>query len=507
MGLMERLFARTGKIAWGVHPDERKRPVADLPLARLPLPRRLFLPLQQHIGSAARPVVQVGQQVAKGQLLAAAHGEFSAPLHAPTSGRVAAIEDITAPHPSGLPCPAIVLEADGEDRWGERLPTCDDPFKLSPGEIARRVADAGIVGLGGASFPSAVKLALSQRSAVATLIINGGECEPYLSCDDRLMRDFADEVVDGVRIVLYAVGASRALVGIEDNKPEALAAMREAAKPFASIEIHAVPARYPMGSEKQLIQTLTGKEVPAKGRPADVGVLVHNVGTARAVHRALRHGEPLIERIVTVNGGALERRGNLLVPIGALVEDLLAFCKLAFAPQRSLARLVMGGPMMGSLLPHARVPVVKGTSGVLALTADELPAITPGPCIRCGYCSKVCPMGLLPLEIAARVHAGELTAAETCGLTDCMGCGCCAYVCTAHIPLTQYFQHAKGELAAQQRIKLRQQHGKRLATARAERLAREAKEKAAIAAARKAARNAAKAAAAAQAVASEEASA
>jgi electron transport complex protein RnfC len=487
MGLMERFFGP----AWGVHPDDHKRPAADVPLRVLPMPQRLYVPLQQHVGAPARPVVMVGQKVLKGQLLAEAHGNISAPIHAPTSGTIVAIGDITAPHPSGLPFVAITVAPDHEERWLEGEGVAD-PFALAPAEITRRVAAAGVVGLGGATFPSSVKLALGKRSEVTTLIVNGGECEPYLSCDDRLMRDFADEVIDGVRIIMHAIGARQALVGIENNKPEAIATMRKAADKFAEIHVRPVPARYPMGSDKQLIETLTGKEVPADCRAADVGVLVHNVSTARAVHRAIRRGQPLVERILTINGGAVAKPGNLMVPIGALVDDLISFCQPIVEP----ARLVMGGPMMGNLLPHARVPVVKGTAGILAFTAAEATTPEAGPCIRCGSCTRACPMGLLPLEMAARVRAGDLTGADAYGLKDCIACGCCAYICPSHIPLVQFFNHAKGELSAQERAKLRQDATKRLVQARTERLERETKEKAAAAAARKAARAAAKAAAA-----------
>lgn len=489
MGFIDRIFRQP---RWGVHPDDRKRPAADVALRRLPLPARLYVPLQQHVGGPARPVVLVGQKVLKGQLLAEAQGSISAPVHAPTSGTVVGIGDITAPHPSGLPFAAVTVEPDHEERWSES-DIVADPFALAPAHITRLVAAAGVVGLGGATFPSSVKLALGKRSEVTTLIVNGGECEPYLSCDDRLMRDFAAEVIDGVRIIMHAIGARRALVGIEDNKPEAVAAMRAAAQGFAEIRVQAVPARYPMGSDKQLIQTLTGKEVPADCRAAEVGVLVHNVSTARAVHRAIRRGQPLVERIMTVNGGAVRSPGNLMVPVGTLVEDLVRFCEPLVEP----ARLVMGGPMMGHLLPHARVPVVKGTAGILAFTAAE--AVTPeaGPCVRCGSCTRACPMGLLPLEMAARVRSGDLAGADAYGLKDCIACGCCSYVCPSHIPLVQYFNHAKGELSAQERARLRQDATRRLVQARAARLEREAKEKAAAAAARKAARAAAKAVAAA----------
>ena len=288
---------------WGVHPDDHKRPAADAPLRTLPLPARLYVPLLQHVGQPARPLVLVGQEVLKGQLIAEPQGRISAPVHAPTSGRIVAIGEITAPHPSGLPFEAITLETDGHDRAFEAdVPA--DPFALAPAEVTALIAAAGVVGLGGATFPSSVKLALGKRSEIDTLIVNGGECEPYLSCDDRIMRDRAADVIDGVRLMLHCTGAREALVGIENNKPEAIAAMRRAAARFPEIKVRPVPVRYPMGSDRQLIETLTGKEVPSDCRAADVGVIVNNVSTAAAVHRAVRFGEPLIRRIVTINGGA-----------------------------------------------------------------------------------------------------------------------------------------------------------------------------------------------------------
>ncbi len=505
MGLMEKIFALLEHGPgehWGVHPDDRKRPAADAPVRILPLPERLHVPLQQHIGAAARPIVLVGQKVLKGQLLAEAQGVTSANIHASTSGTITAIGEVTAPHPSGLPCAAITITADGEDRWIETEPTVD-PFSLAPKDIAARIAAAGVVGLGGATFPSALKLGLGLRAKIHTLILNGGECEPYLSCDDRLMRDFATEIIDGIRIMLHATGAQKAQIGIEDNKPEAIAAMTAAARKYAEITVCPVPARYPMGSEKHLFSALTGQEVPADGRTTDLGALVHNVGTAWAVHEALRNNRPLVERIVTVNGSAIAFPGNIRVPVGALVEDVLAYAGMKGEP----SRLVMGGPMMGSLLPHARVPVVKGSSGILALTAAEAAAYDPGPCIRCSSCVRACPVGLLPLEMSARIATSDLNGAVDLGLKDCIACGCCSFVCPSHIPLVQYFNHAKGELAAQGRTQLRNDAAKRLAVARAERIERDTREKAEAAARRKAERMAQKAAekAAAEAAAAQEA--
>ncbi|MDW8323068.1 MAG: electron transport complex subunit RsxC [Burkholderiales bacterium] len=486
------------RLRGGVHPPDRKGLSADAPIRRLPVPERLYVSLQQHIGAAASPVVHVGERVLKGQRIAASQGAISAPLHAPTSGRIVAIGDHPAPHPSGLPVPTIVIEADGADRWIDGTPPAD-PFALPAEEIAARVGAAGIVGLGGATFPAAVKLEVSRKSRVRTLVINGSECEPYLTCDDRLMRERAADIVTGIRLIQQAVGAREALVGIEANKPEAIAAMRAAAG--GDLEVVAIPALYPMGWEKQLIRLLTGREVPAGGRAADIGVLVHNVATAYAVQQAVVLGRPLVSRIVTVSGGAVRIPCNLEVPIGAPVQALIDYCGGVTEPP---ARWVMGGPMMGHEIPATHLPVIKGTSAVLALTAAEIGRPQANPCIRCATCVRACPVGLLPLEMAARIRVGELNAAVEIGLKDCIGCGSCSYVCPSHIPLVHYFNYAKGELAAKERARLKQEATRQLAearTARLERLAREREEAARARAARKAAQEAARAAARAEATA------
>lgn len=477
------------KLRGGIHPEGRKASSADRAIRALPVPPRLYVPLQQHVGAPAKPVVQVGDTVLAGQLIGAGQGNISAPVHAPTSGRVVAIGDHPAPHPSGLSAATVTIAPDGEARWFEHdVPA--DPFALTPDDIAARVGAAGIVGLGGATFPSAVKLKLSRKSGVDTLIINGGECEPYLTCDDRIMRERAAEIVAGIRLIQIAVGARHALVGIEDNKPEALAAMRAAAA-GTGVEIRMVPAMYPMGWDKQMIQALLGREVPAEGRSADIGVLVHNVATAWAVQQTICLGRPLVSRIVTVSGGAVAQPCNLEVPIGTPVQALFDACGgFASTP----ARLVLGGPMMGHQLTHTSVPVVKGSSGVLALTQAEIGLTRPAPCIRCATCVRACPVGLLPLEMAARVRTDDLAGAETLGLKDCIGCGSCSYVCPSSIPLVHYFNYAKGELMAQARSKLKQEATKKLAderNARMERIAREREEAAAARKAAKAAREAA----------------
>jgi electron transport complex protein RnfC len=481
MGFFEKIFSTRH---WGVHPDDHKRPAADVPVRSLPVPPHLFVPLSQHVGAAARPRVVVGQKVLKGECLAEAQGNISAPIHAPTSGTILAIDEITAPHPSGLPLLAVSIDPDGDDRWLD-CQGLNDPFSETPQAIAKRVAEAGVVGLGGATFPSSVKLALGLRSEIDTLIVNGSECEPYLSCDDRLMRDKASEIVKGVRVMLHSTGAKQALVGIEDNKPEAIAAMRKAVEGYGEVKICPVPARYPMGSDRQLIVELTGREVPSDARAADVGVIVHNVGTANAVYQAIYLGRPLISRLMTLNGGAMKAPGNYEVRIGTMISDVLAY---AGGFREEPARLIMGGPMMGSVLPHARVPVVKGTAGILAFSAAEVSEQESRHCIRCGSCIKACPMGLMPLEMAAYVRAEKLDGAEKIGLSDCISCGCCSYVCPSHIPLVQYFTYAKGALSAQTRAQLRQEAAKKLVQARQERLDREAREKQEAAARRKAER-------------------
>ncbi|MBI5007967.1 MAG: electron transport complex subunit RsxC [Nitrosomonadales bacterium] len=469
----------------GVHPEGRKDLSAERHIRILPLPKKLYVPLQQHIGAPAIPVVNVGDKVLKGQLIATAQGAVSAPVHAPTSGTIVALGDHVAPHPSGLPVPTITLGSDGEDKWVP-TETVEAPFALRAEEVAARVAAAGIVGLGGATFPSALKLNLSRNSGVQTLIMNGGECEPYLTCDDRIMRERAVGIVEGIRLIAHAVDAKEILVGIEDNKPEAIAAMQAAAG-NSEVKVVAMPSMYPMGSEKQIIQVLTGMEIPAGGRPADIGVLVHNVATAYAVQQAIRYGKPLISRIVTLSGGAIRTACNVEALIGTPVQELIAFADGYAQPA---ARLVLGGPMMGQQFTNTNVPVVKGTSGVLALMASEIGQAEASPCIRCSTCVRACPVGLLPLEMAAHIRSADLTGAVGLGLKDCIACGSCSYVCPAHIPLVHYFNYAKGDLAAQERSKLKQEATKKLADARNERLARIERERAEAAAKRKAAREA-----------------
>ena len=455
------------KIRGGVHPHDRKALAAGQPIEDLPLPALLHIPLQQHIGAPASPAVRRGQLVAKGDLLANGQGQISAPVHAPTSGRIMGVGSYPAHHASGLSVPTITLKPDGEDRWGDDIQGVSDPFALAPQEIASRVAAAGIVGLGGATFPAAVKLNLRTKYRLHTLVINGAECEPYLTCDDRLMRERSEAVIDGIRIMAHALGVERIVIGIENNKPEAQAAMTEAASVYPAIRVARLPTRYPMGSEKHLVQTLTGRETPARGLTADIGVVVHNPATAFAVHEALRFGYPLVARVVTVSGGAIAQPRNLRVPLGTRVQDLLDYCGgFRVEPER----LISGGPMMGQPLPSTRVPMVKGSNGVLALTGAETHVRETMPCIRCASCVQACPCGLVPLEMAAHTRIGDLEGAVGAGLMDCIGCGSCAYVCPAHIPLVQFFNYAKGEMAARGRAKQKQAETKRLVDQRTARI-------------------------------------
>lgn len=484
------------RIRGGIHPDDCKTLSAAAPIEDVPLPALLHVPLQQHIGAPAMPVVARGQRVLKGECIARGQGQISASVHAPTSGRIVGVGAYHANHPSGLSVATITLQPDGEDCWIDTPVADEDPFGL-PGEtIARRVAEAGIVGMGGATFPSSVKLNLRERYALHTLVINAAECEPYLTCDDRLMREFAAEVVDGSRLMAHALGVAKIVIGIEKNKPEAIEAMTRAAADWDGVQVVGLPLRYPMGSEKHLVQTLIGLETPARALTADIGVVVHNVATAYAVHDALRKGRPLISRIVTVSGGAVRRPANLRVALGTPLAHLVEHCG-GFSEEP--ARLISGGPMMGQPVTSLKAPVVKGNNGLLALTQAETHMGEEGPCIRCASCVQACPCGLVPLEMAARIRSDELDAAVGLGLVDCVACGSCSYVCPSSIPLVQYFNYAKGELAARQRAKQKQLETKRLAELRNVRLEEQKRKKREAMARQREAAAAAKAAAQAQA--------
>ena len=484
------------KIRGGIHPEYQKQLTTKCEIEELAIPPLLHLPLLQHIGAHAEPEVKRGDKVTKGQIVARAKGMISAPVHAPTSGTILGIHEFPAPHASGLPWQTITMKPDGKDTWGELLPAMN-PFESTPEEIAERVGLCGVVGMGGATFPSAVKLHLGKAHKLKTLVINGSECEPYLTCDDRLMQERSDDVLDGIRTIAHALGVENIIIGIESNKPDALQAMKIASAGYSDISVAGVPTRYPMGAEKHLVQVVTGVETPAGKLTADVGLVVHNVATALAVHEAVRFGYPLISRVVTVSGGAIQEPKNIKVPLGTPISALIAHCG---GLSQEADRILVGGPMMGQPLLSTRSPVVKGTNGILALTPEETKKHTPMPCIRCGSCVTACPCGLVPLEMSARIRKEELDSAVDIGLMDCVSCGACSYVCPSFIPLTQYFNYAKGRLKAIQGEQRKQEITKTLAERREVRLAeqmRAKKEMLAKRKAEKAAREAAQAAAAA----------
>ena len=457
----------------GVHPAEHKTVSNRTPIAPGPRPAQLVLPLNMHLGAPARPIVAVGDRVLKGQMLAEPAGTVSAALHAPTSGTVVALGPRPIQHPSGMDALCIVLEPDGEDRWMERRPVADHT-RLGPGKLIALLRDAGVAGLGGAGFPTSVKVNLGDHQRVEQLIINAVECEPYITADDRLMRERADEIVLGIQILQYLLNPHDTLIGIEDNKPEAIAALR-AACADSDVEIRVVPTKYPSGGEKQLIQLLTGKEVPSGSIPAQCGVVCQNVGTAWAVKRAVHDGEPLLSRITTVTGDAVARPGNYEVWLGTPVADLLHH---AGVDKERLGRLVMGGPMMGFTLHDPSVPVVKTSNCVIAASAEELPEPPPEQaCIRCGACAEVCPANLLPQQLYWYAKTDDFERAQHHNLMDCIECGACAYVCPSHIPLVQYYRYAKGEIRTQTAEQIKADRARERFEARQARLEREQAEK------------------------------
>ena len=439
--------ARVWPLTGGVHPPENKIQSTMLPIQPVPIPERLVLPLSQHAGSPAEPVVQVGDRVLKGQLIAKPVGFVSVPLHAPTSGTVVAIEQHVIPHPSGMSDSCIVIESDGQDTWCELSPV-DDYRHIKPIELVERIRNAGIAGLGGAGFPTAIKL--TPKNPVHTLIINGTECEPYITADDMLMRERADQVVAGIEILMHLLKTERCLIGIEDNKPEAIHAMKSALSQRHTKQIKVVvfPTRYPSGGEKQLIQILTGQEVPSGQLPADLGMVVQNVGTAAAIHEAINLGRPLISRITTLTGEALKEPRNVDTLLGTPVEHLLQNAGLN---RKRLNTLIMGGPMMGFTFDDSKAPVIKTTNCLIAGSQHEFPPAPPAQaCIRCGLCAEACPSSLLPQQLYWHAKAENHEQLKHHNLFDCIECGACSYVCPSSIPLVQFYRASKSEIRYQE---------------------------------------------------------
>ncbi len=439
------------KFHGGVHPPTHKTESTTAPIAALPLPARLVVPFRQHSGEAAVPVVQPGDYVLKGQLIGEPRGFVSSAVHAPTSGVIESIGPQPIAHPSGLPDICAVLIPDGKEAWIEKIAV---DYRNTPvADLREHLRMAGIVGLGGATFPSDIKLRPLRghpNQNIDVLILNGAECEPYITCDDMLMRERAADVVRGGEILRFMLEARQVLIGIEDNKPEAIAAMRAAIVaenlPF---EVVSIPTLYPSGSAKQLIRVLTGREVPSGKLPTDIGVQCFNVATAYSIARCLEQGEPMLSRIVTVTGNVAQPC-NYEVLLGTPIVDLLAPSQ----PKTDTRGYLMGGPMMGLPLPSTEVPLVKGSNCFIAMSDALFPAPPAAlPCIRCGRCAEACPADLQPMDLYWYARAKDFGKTQSYHLFDCIECGACAYVCPSHIPLVQYYRFAKSEIRAREQDK------------------------------------------------------
>ncbi|MEZ9519299.1 electron transport complex subunit RsxC [Vibrio splendidus] len=436
---------RTGSI-WnfpgGVHPAENKKQSNTTDIVHARLPEEIVLPVKQHIGKPGNLLVAAGDTVLKGQQLTALDTGFTLPVHAPTSGVVTAIEPRTTAHPSGLSEMCVVIKPDGLDTWIDKNPVEDFSTKTSD-ELLDVIRQAGISGMGGAGFPTAKKLQ-SGLGRTDILIVNAAECEPYITSDDKLLQEHAEEVLKGIEVVEHILQPKLTVIGIEDNKPDAIKALEIAAKD-KDIVIRVIPTKYPSGGEKQLIKILTNKEVPAGGIPADIGVLVQNVGSLYSIKRAVIDGEPVVNRVVTLTGKTFKQPRNVWALLGTPVHELLE--EFGYKADKKLPRLILGGPMMGFTLPHANVPITKTSNCILAPTRREIsPSTYEMECIRCSACAEACPASLLPQQLQWHAKANELDKCEELNIKDCIECGACAFVCPSEIPLVQYYRQAKAEI-------------------------------------------------------------
>ncbi|KKE84831.1 electron transport complex subunit RsxC, partial [Pseudoalteromonas luteoviolacea] len=456
----------------GIHPPEQKIVSNQVAIGSLPLPEYLVLPLKQHIGANGQLLVNKGDHVLKGQVLTQPGTNWSLPIHAPTSGTITDIKPMPSAHPSAMPELSIVLTPDGNDTWCN-LETRSSIDGLDNKTLIDIIHHAGIAGMGGAGFPTYVKA--DSAKTIEYLVVNGVECEPYITADDMLMREHAQGIIRGMEVMMSILSPQYALVGIEDNKPEALAAMQQAAKHNNKILVRSIPTKYPSGGEKQLIKVLTSKEVPSGGIPADVGVLVQNVGTLFAVSEAVYEGKPLIERVVTVTGNTINNPQNVWALLGTEVKHLVY--SQGFTPVED-QRVIMGGPMMGFTLPTVRIPVVKTTNCILAPDNQELAvAGQEQACIRCSACADACPQTLLPQQLQWFAKGQEYDKLEEYNLFDCIECGACSYVCPSEIPLVQYYRVAKAEIREQKLEKVKAERAKERFEARKERLEKEQEER------------------------------
>ena len=430
----------------GIHVPEHKELSEHKPIERATLPEKVVIPVHQNIGAPAKPVVSVGDKVKVGDKVADAGGFVSVPMHASVSGEVTALAQHH--HPAlGKRVLAIEITSDGEDLWVDM-----DPFPveqistLSPDDIKEKVTNAGIVGMGGAAFPTHVKLSPPKDKKITTYLLNGAECEPYLTCDDRLMIERPKDVVRGLRLMMRAGGVSEGIIGIEENKPDAIEAVGNEVKKDPAISLVVLKVKYPQGAEKQLINAIAGRQVPSGGLPMDAGVGINNVGTAVAVADAVLRGKPFVERAVTVTGHGVAEPKNLLVRIGTSFSDLIEQCGgFSGLP----GKVIMGGPMMGIAQYSLDVPVLKGTSGILVMRDDEVEVADYETCIRCGACVRACPMGIVPSRLGMLAESWEFDQAKAENILDCVECGCCTYVCPSKRPMVHWFKFAKGELMKQ----------------------------------------------------------
>ena len=426
----------------GIHPPEMKSQSNQSPIQQSELAHDFYVPIKQHSGTAGNVLVKEGDYVLKGQPLTQGDGLRTLPVHAPTSGIVKFIGKHVAPHPSGLTEDMIHIQADGLDKWREQFPL-EEFFTQSVEQLIDRIYQAGVAGLGGAVFPTAAKIQSAEKK-VKLLIINGAECEPYITCDDRLMRDYTDEMLEGIRILRYILRPEKVVIAVEDNKPEAIQAIQQSLHGANDIELRVIPTKYPSGAAKQLIYLLTGMEVPSGGRSYDIGVLMHNVGTAFAIKRAVINDEPLIERVVTLTGDKISEKGNYWVRLGTPVDHLLAQVGYQYDERFPV---FAGGPMMGLQLSDLNAPVTKLINCLLA--PDHFEYGEPEPeqsCIRCSACSDACPVNLMPQQLYWYARSEDHQKSEEYSLKDCIECGVCAYVCPSHIPLIQYFRQEKAKI-------------------------------------------------------------
>ena len=429
----------------GVHIHQGEELSNKAAIKDAPLLDKYIVALQQHIGAPAKLLVKKGDEVKKGQLLAEAGGFVSAPIHSPTSGKVTAIK--MNPGPMGTDINSVEITSDGNDEWGSDLKPIENWQDADPAELKQRVADAGIVGMGGAAFPAFVKLSPPPDKKIDTLVLNGAECEPYLTADNRLMLEATEKVVEGAAILAKILGVSRVFIGVEDNKPEAIKTLKEIGEKY-NVKTQALRVRYPQGAEKQLIYALTGRKVPNGGLPMEAGCVVQNVGTAAAICEAVKEGKPLIERITTITGEVVTNPGNWRLRVGTPVFKAL---ELAGGVKEAPQKVIMGGPMMGFTQTTLDITIMKNSSGILLLPKDHVVQYKNQACIKCGKCVDVCPMDLMPNTLSVSIENERFDLAEKHYIMSCIECGSCAYVCPAYRPLVQHFRRAKGEVIAKRR--------------------------------------------------------